>query len=435
MSKSHKSVLDSLKIASPCSEQWDSMSGNEKVRFCSHCALQVHDLSAMTTVEAMSLVGKSGGRLCVRYYRQQDGTIRTATQTLHNIKRRASILAAGAFGATLSLCASVSAQTPATNQPAVSGNVEAARQRDAARPQRQEGLSAGLAGAVTDSAGGAVPAAKVILVDEQTKLEQTMTTTDDGAFKFQALPAGNYSIRIEGPQGLSNHEIKDIQLVAGEERRVDATLEPVGFLTGLVVVVAEPEDLIVKAVHDDDLVALKGLVATGADVNVVDRNVNSTALMKAVSNGNQEIVKFLLHAGADPNVRNINGRTALMMLGAGPSIEIVRALLSAGARVNRKDEEGNTALINAATVENGALLQALLDAGAKVNAKDNAGRTALMVAVGQGNVENVKVLLAAGADVNRKNKNDETALSIARNGDSAEIVSLLAAYGASDENR
>ena len=51
------------------------MRGDDRVRHCSQCDLNVFNLSAMTTVEAESLIQESEGRLCVRYFQRRDGTV------------------------------------------------------------------------------------------------------------------------------------------------------------------------------------------------------------------------------------------------------------------------------------------------------------------------------------------------------------------------
>jgi len=40
-----KNFLKNLTIPSPCTADWDSMIGNDQVRFCGHCSLKVHNLS------------------------------------------------------------------------------------------------------------------------------------------------------------------------------------------------------------------------------------------------------------------------------------------------------------------------------------------------------------------------------------------------------
>ena len=69
--------LDNIKIASPCSMDWDAMTGVGRKRYCAECKLNVYNLSGMTRREAESLLINSEGRLCVRFYRRQDGTILT----------------------------------------------------------------------------------------------------------------------------------------------------------------------------------------------------------------------------------------------------------------------------------------------------------------------------------------------------------------------
>ena len=62
-----KSFIEAVEVKKPCSESWDEMTGNQKVRFCSHCSKSVNNISEMTRKEAMRLVRRSEGRLCVRY--------------------------------------------------------------------------------------------------------------------------------------------------------------------------------------------------------------------------------------------------------------------------------------------------------------------------------------------------------------------------------
>lgn len=71
------SPLNDLKIASPCSANWDEMVGNDRQRFCGDCKLNVYNLSGMTEDEAESLITNSEGRVCVRMYRRTDGSVIT----------------------------------------------------------------------------------------------------------------------------------------------------------------------------------------------------------------------------------------------------------------------------------------------------------------------------------------------------------------------
>jgi hypothetical protein len=50
----NKRRLDQLKIVSSCSTDWDSMSGDEKKRFCSECDKFVYDFSQMPEISAQT---------------------------------------------------------------------------------------------------------------------------------------------------------------------------------------------------------------------------------------------------------------------------------------------------------------------------------------------------------------------------------------------
>jgi hypothetical protein len=69
--------LSNLKIASPCSADWNEMVGNNRKRFCGDCKLNVYNLSGMSKTEAENLLEIAEGRLCVRFYQRPDGTVLT----------------------------------------------------------------------------------------------------------------------------------------------------------------------------------------------------------------------------------------------------------------------------------------------------------------------------------------------------------------------
>jgi hypothetical protein len=71
-------MLPQLKIASPCPASWEKMTGNNQVRHCSQCNLNVYNFSAMTSHEIETLINASDGqRLCGRLYQRADGTLLT----------------------------------------------------------------------------------------------------------------------------------------------------------------------------------------------------------------------------------------------------------------------------------------------------------------------------------------------------------------------
>src|SRR3954469_22981979 len=69
--------LEMVRVASPCPADWDSMKGDDRVRFCGQCNLNVYNLSGMTRDEAEELVNSAEGRLCVQLLVREDGTVLT----------------------------------------------------------------------------------------------------------------------------------------------------------------------------------------------------------------------------------------------------------------------------------------------------------------------------------------------------------------------
>ena len=104
-----RNTLGRVRVAAPCEADWDEMRGDERVRFCARCSLNVYNLSAMTRREAESLVVRSQGRLCVRFYQRKDGTIITQNCPvgLSALKRRVSRVGSAAFAAVVSFLAGV----------------------------------------------------------------------------------------------------------------------------------------------------------------------------------------------------------------------------------------------------------------------------------------------------------------------------------------
>ena len=120
------SPLNNLKIASPCPTNWDSMYGNEKVRFCGECKLNVYNLSGMNKTEAENLLRSTEGRLCVRYFQRADGTVimQDCPVGWRALKKRVSNLAAAACTMLLGILGLFMFITPAKEEPMV-GKLEA----------------------------------------------------------------------------------------------------------------------------------------------------------------------------------------------------------------------------------------------------------------------------------------------------------------------
>ncbi len=97
--------LDSVRIASPCSANWNEMYGNERRRFCSECKLNVYNLSDMTQLEAENFLINTEGRVRLRIFRRNDGTVLTQDCPVgwQALKKKVSRTATAAFALTMGI--------------------------------------------------------------------------------------------------------------------------------------------------------------------------------------------------------------------------------------------------------------------------------------------------------------------------------------------
>lgn len=98
-----------------------------------------------------------------------------------------------------------------------------------------------------------------------------------------------------------------------------------------------------EALATGDLERARGLIADGADVNASFKGEGGmTNLMMAASAGTDDIVSFLLNAGAEPDQQRDDGGTALLVAASRGHLESVVALLEFGADPTLADNAGRT---------------------------------------------------------------------------------------------
>src|SRR4051794_16571544 len=209
-----------------------------------------------------------------------------------------------------------------------------------------------------------------------------------------------------------------------------------------VVHAADPS--IVAAAQQDDLAAVRTLIARHVNVNQPAGD-GSTALLWAVYNSNIDMTRALLAGGAAADAANRYGVTPLLQASRTGDAAIMAALLKAGAGAGRAHPDGETPLMAAARTGNLGAVRLLIEAGADANAADSyQHETALMWAAAEGHAAVVEELLKAGADPNSKGrvttvedrKNSDhptgglTALMFAARNGHESVVRRLAAAGA-----
>ena len=120
--------------------------------------------------------------------------------------------------------------------------------------------------------------------------------------------------------------------------------------------------------------------------------VGATPFALAAKAGELAVMRVLLEAGADPNIRTAENATPLMLASGfardpnwnaaieNRSLEVVKALVALGADVNAVDGGGNTALHGAAHMRYETIIQYLVDQGARLDVSNKEGHTPLFIA-------------------------------------------------------
>ncbi len=163
--------------------------------------------------------------------------------------------------------------------------------------------------------------------------------------------------------------------------------------------VAGADSPVADAAMRDDAEAVRALIAEGADVNA-PRGDGMTGLHWAALNGNPEIARMLIEAGADLEaVTRLGAHRPLHVAGRAGWGEVVAMLVEAGADVAAVTGTGAAPLHFAAASGDVGAVTALVRGGADVDAREPEwGQTPLMFASALGRTNAVVALLEAGAD-------------------------------------
>ena len=177
----------------------------------------------------------------------------------------------------------------------------------------------------------------------------------------------------------------------------------------------EPYDSqILTAAENGDVDGVRKLLDAGNRVDPHDeRHVGALALAAA---GQNDMVKFLLEAGAEIDRTTRNGRTALHRAVDKDHLESAEILLDAGANPGARDDSHNTPLHYAARDGRQDIVLMLLQRGAKVNALNTTHNTPLHLSAANGHPEPTKTLLDWGAKPELVNIHGHTALMLATHG-------------------
>jgi hypothetical protein len=187
-------------------------------------------------------------------------------------------------------------------------------------------------------------------------------------------------------------------------------------------IVEQPEvTALANAAGAGKQLAVDLLIQRGGDAK------NPRVLMEAVRSGSPSVVSRVLKAGAGVKA-NLPGIRFLLFSAVSlrprkaedeDRGSVVRLLVEAGADVNMRDAGGNTPL-HGDLDESAA--RALIDLGANVNAQNKRGETPLMWTSSEAVAE---ILLNAGADVSIRSSAGKTALDLARERHRYKLAELI----------
>jgi hypothetical protein len=217
-----KRKLDKLQVVSPCSTDWDRMSGDEKKRFCSECNKFVYDFSQMTRRQVEAIVSIHRGQMCARITRRPDGSLVTLeAPPVHPIvARRASPVANATLAAILGL------GVPAN---ALNVDVSAAQlivRSDADGKSARTPFGGGEAvvgGTVVDPQGAVIPNAVVKLISDA-GAELETKTSGEGEFRFAQVPYGAYILLVEA-DGFYTHVNSNVIVDTPYDTRFEVSMK------------------------------------------------------------------------------------------------------------------------------------------------------------------------------------------------------------------
>jgi hypothetical protein len=212
-------MLPEIKIALPCTANWESMTGDNQSRHCAECNRNVYNFSEMTSAQIEQLIAASNGqRLCGRLYRRTDGTILTSDcpiglrARIRRVSRRlgAALAAAMSFACT--------AKAVPQQDTSILGDVAIA----------QSGFNL----SVVHKLGSPIAQAQITVIDLKShQVIATGKTNEIGKINLSLSP-GEYTILVQRT-GLMSQSVP-ISIKQHEMERMMVKMEDKRFTMGLV---------------------------------------------------------------------------------------------------------------------------------------------------------------------------------------------------------
>jgi hypothetical protein len=136
------------------------------------------------------------------------------------------------------------------------------------RPTPGQITTATIIGTITDPGGAQVPNASVTARNVDTGLTRTVTSGDDGTFRLEFLPIGNYVVEVTPASGFKKAARSGIVLQVNDTARVDIALE-VGSVSENVTITSDPPDVNTSTPEIGRTIGSREI----AELPLVERNV------------------------------------------------------------------------------------------------------------------------------------------------------------------
>ena len=125
------------------------------------------------------------------------------------------------------------------------------------------------------------------------------------------------------------------------------------------------------AAFEGDLVAVKAVVAAGADVKEVDKQ-GFPPVSAAAQEGHVDVTRYLVEKGADIDQAQNDGCTPTYVAAQEGHVDVVRCLAENGANLNQAAKNGGTPTYIAAQEGHAAVVSLLAERRAAVDASTHA---------------------------------------------------------------
>jgi hypothetical protein len=213
--------INKLRVASPCSVGWETMTGNERVRLCHSCQMNIYNISEMTKPEVENLIANREGRLCIRLYKRADGTVLTkdCPVGLRAYQKRVARFAGATFAAILGLFSFSFGQKEEKNilDASKAEVIEAASQKE----------KGSLTIKVKDSAGAAIPNVELIIRQNDGDVILSARSDANGEYTFSSLSEGAYIIETKS-KNFADARYENVQIIKGKTTFLEMLVEPKG---------------------------------------------------------------------------------------------------------------------------------------------------------------------------------------------------------------